>query len=66
MEEKQLALNTCNDKKNKLEMNNSLGSVTITSLLRTALLRRLQVQTLPDATPPEGKIHPFSKIAVTF
>ena len=23
-------------------------------------------QTLPDATPPVGKIHPFSKIAVTF
>jgi hypothetical protein len=23
-------------------------------------------QTLPDATPQEGKIHPFSKIAVTF
>jgi hypothetical protein len=23
-------------------------------------------QTLPHATPPVGKIHPFSKIAVTF
>ena len=23
-------------------------------------------QTLPDAAPPVGKIHPFSKIAVTF
>ena len=23
-------------------------------------------QTLPDATPPVAKIHPFSKIAVTF
>ena len=23
-------------------------------------------QTLPDATPPVGKIHPFSKITVTF
>ena len=23
-------------------------------------------QTLPDATPPVGKIHPFRKIAVTF
>ena len=23
-------------------------------------------QTLPDATPPVGKIHRFSKIAVTF
>ena len=32
----------------------------------TSLLRRLQTQTLPDATPPLGKIPPFSKIAVTF
>ena len=23
-------------------------------------------QTLPDATPPVGQIHPFSEIAVTF
>ena len=29
------------------------------------LLRRLQAQILPDATPPIGKIHPFSKIVVT-
>ena len=28
--------------------------------------RRLQVQTLSDATPPIGKIHQFSIIAVTF
>ena len=34
--------------------------------LLTSLLRRLQAQTLPDAIPPIGKIHPFSKIAVTF
>ena len=34
--------------------------------LKTSLLRRLQAQTLPDATPRVGKIHPFSKIAVTF
>ena len=27
---------------------------------------RVAGQTLPDATPPVGKIHPFSKIAVTF
>ena len=27
---------------------------------------RLQAQTLPDATPPIGKINTFSKIAVTF
>ena len=33
---------------------------------KTSLLRRLQAQTLPDATPPIGKIHPFSKMAVTF
>ena len=32
----------------------------------TSLLRRLQAQTLPDEAPPLGKIHPFSKIAVTF
>jgi hypothetical protein len=31
-----------------------------------SLLRRLQAQTFPDATPPTGKIHPFSKIAATF
>ena len=33
---------------------------------KTSRLRRLQVQTLPDATPPLGKIPPFTKIAVTF
>ena len=33
---------------------------------KTSLLRRLQAQTLPDATPPISKIHPFSKIAVNF
>ena len=32
----------------------------------TSLLRRLQALTLPNATPPIAKIHPFSKIAVTF
>ena len=26
---------------------------------------RLQEQILPDATPPVGKIHPFSKITIT-
>ena len=35
-------------------------------LLKTSLLRRLQAQTLPDEAPPIGKIHPFTKIAVTF
>ena len=34
-------------------------------LYETSLLRRLQEQTLPDEVPPMGKIHPFSKIAVT-
>ena len=34
--------------------------------VETSLLRKLQAQTLPDATPPIGKIHPFSKMAVTF
>ena len=34
-------------------------------LLKTSLLRKLQAQTLPDATPPVGEIHPFSKLAVT-
>ena len=32
----------------------------------TSLLRRQQAQTLPDEVPPIGKIHPFSKMAVTF
>ena len=31
----------------------------------TSLLRRLQAQTLPNAASPIGKVHPFSKIAVT-
>ena len=31
-----------------------------------SLLRRLHAQTLPNATRPIGKIHPFSKMAVTF
>ena len=31
-----------------------------------SVLRRLQVQTLPDEAPPIGKIHPFSKMAITF
>ena len=33
---------------------------------RTSLLRRLQAQTLPDEAPPIGKIHPFTKMAITF
>ena len=35
-------------------------------LIKTSLLRRLQTQTLSDEAPPVGKIHPFSKMAVTF
>jgi hypothetical protein len=35
-------------------------------IVKTSLLRRLQAQTLPDEAPPMGKIHPFSKIAITF
>ena len=35
-------------------------------LNETSLLRRLQAQTLSDATPPRGQIHPFSKMAITF
>ena len=37
-----------------------------TNVIKTSLLRRLQAQTLPDEAPPMDKIHPFSKIAVTF
>ena len=33
---------------------------------KISLLRRLQAQTLPDATPPVGKINAFSKMAITF
>ena len=35
------------------------------NLKKTSLLRRLQAQTLPNDAPPTGKIHPFSKMAVT-
>ena len=35
-------------------------------IFQHCLLRRLQAQTLPHATPPIGQIHPFSKMAVTF
>ena len=38
----------------------------ITRSLKTNLLGRLQVQTLPDEAPPMGKTHTFSKIAITF
>ena len=35
-------------------------------LLRNKPAAQAAGQTLPDATPPVGKIHPFSKIAVTY
>jgi hypothetical protein len=35
-------------------------------MIETSLLRRLQAQILPDATPPIGEIPTFSKIIVTF
>ena len=31
-----------------------------------SLVRRLQAQTISDATPSTGKINPFNKIALTF
>ena len=34
--------------------------------LQNKLAAQAVGQTLPDAAPPAGKIHPFSKIAVTF
>ena len=41
-------------------------NVQIRNNFKTSLLRRLQAQTLPDEAPPIGKIHRFSKMAVTF
>ena len=40
--------------------------VKFTDNMETTLLRRLQALTLPNATPQIGKIHPFSKMNVTF
>ena len=42
------------------------GGAGIVTLTETSLLRRMQAQTLPDATPPIGKLHPVSKMAITF
>ena len=36
------------------------------SFIKTSLPRRLQVLTLPEATPPTGKIHPSCKSTVIF
>ena len=38
----------------------------ILSSYKTSLLCRLQTQTLPDEAPIIGKIHCFSKMAITF
>ena len=43
-----------------------LNVLVLAPLEKKSLLRRLQAQTLPDATQPIGKINPFSKMAVTF
>ena len=37
-----------------------------TSCATLSKKKRLQAQTLPDATPSIGKTHPFNKITVTF
>ena len=50
--------------KNSAEIGQVLMSLRV--CIKTSLLCRLQVQILPNATPPRGKIHPFSKLAVTF
>ena len=34
--------------------------------IKTSLLRRLQAQTLSDATPLMGNIHPFSKMDMIY
>ena len=36
------------------------------TLKKTSLMRRLQAQTLPDATPPLCEIPPITKMAVIF
>ena len=43
-----------------------LDAYTSPCVLKTNLVRNLQAQTLPDATPQIGQIHPFSKMAITF
>jgi hypothetical protein len=42
-----------------------IGAGFILACIKTSLLHRLQVQTLPDAASPIGKVHPFSRIAIT-
>ena len=53
--------NVCGSVQKHKCMKKTLGTVK-----KTSVLRRLQAQTLPDATLPLGKIPPFTKIAVTF
>ena len=50
----------------KYRKNSKLSEPNGNFSFKTSLLRRLQAQILPFATPPIGKYHPFSKIAVTF
>ena len=38
----------------------------IITYMKTSLLRMLQAEALLDETIPIGKIHPFSKVLVTF
>ena len=59
--------NNANDNSNNdgNDSNHNLNNKEECTHTKTSLLRRLQAQTLPDAAPPTGKIHPFSKIAVT-
>ena len=41
------------------------GNLNIYISRETSLLHGLQAQSIPEANSPIGKIHPFSKIAVT-
>ena len=50
----------------QLLLKKTIFSKTKLCLVKTSPLRRLHAQTLPDATPPLGKIEPFTKITVTF
>ena len=36
-----------------------------TIFIKTSLLRKMQAQTLPDATTPIGQIYPFTKMTAT-
>ena len=47
-------------------MNMNYGQADLISFWHSFIFQGLQAQTHPKATPPVGKIHPFSKIASTF